>query len=173
MTRPFWTLDRIAYVMARRADGWSMSEIGRALKISRNAVCGAVHRHMIRMGVRVPVPRKSSDRRRKVRLVPKVAALAIAEPVEEAQPIVPPPRFVMVPDGTACSIVEVTGCRWPVGEDATVPGRYLFCNAAQVDGSAWCAEHRRQSVDRSDSGRRLRKDASRVPGAAKMEGVTG
>lgn len=40
----------------------------------------------------------------------------------------------------AVGILDVTGCRWPVGEDVSVAGRHTFCNS-ETDGSSYCAHH--------------------------------
>ena len=44
------------------------------------------------------------------------------------------------PRAPGIGILDVTGCRWPIGEDPAVYGRHTFCNH-ETDGSAYCAEH--------------------------------
>lgn len=42
--------------------------------------------------------------------------------------------------GQVCGILQVNGCRWPVGVDEKVIGRHLFCNAERGD-DRYCATH--------------------------------
>jgi len=50
--------------------------------------------------------------------------------------ILPKPR-----KGPAIGILDVTGCRWALAEDASLAGGHAFCNAPQKDGRPYCAEH--------------------------------
>lgn len=40
-------------------------------------------------------------------------------------------------------ILDVTGCKWPVGENAATPGRHLFCNHDVEGGGSYCPYHAR------------------------------
>ena len=42
--------------------------------------------------------------------------------------------------GRSCGIVDVTGCKWPVGFDAHVAGGHLFCNS-ELHDSRYCEFH--------------------------------
>lgn len=65
------------------------------------------------------------------RAMPKVAKVGVGFLL----PALPGPSR-----GSAVGILDVTGCRWPVGEDVNVAGRHTFCNA-ETDGSPYCAHH--------------------------------
>lgn len=41
----------------------------------------------------------------------------------------------------AAGILDTTGCKWPVGEDAATPGRHLFCNHGTDENAAYCPYH--------------------------------
>ena len=45
----------------------------------------------------------------------------------------------------AIGILDVTGCRWPVGADPAIIGRHSFCNAECQEGQSYCPEHRREN----------------------------
>ena len=54
-------------------------------------------------------------------------------------------RFVSLPipapdEGQLASIVDVTGCKWPVRDDPDFVGGVAFCNHA-TDGRVYCAHH--------------------------------
>ena len=44
-----------------------------------------------------------------------------------------------------CSILDVTGCKWPVRESNKVPGGHLFCNAVRAGHGPYCASHAAQA----------------------------
>lgn len=56
-------------------------------------------------------------------------------------PTVPAPDL-----GHLASIVDVTGCKWPVKDDPDFVGGVAFCNHAKDENSAYCPYHRQQSV---------------------------
>ena len=43
--------------------------------------------------------------------------------------------------GTPCGILQLSGCRFPVGESESVIGRHLFCNAPLEEGHSYCEHH--------------------------------
>lgn len=55
---------------------------------------------------------------------------------------VPDPRPDM---GNLASIIDVTGCRWPVKDDPSFIGGVGFCNH-DTDGKTYCPYHTQQSV---------------------------
>ena len=48
--------------------------------------------------------------------------------------------------GQLASIVDVSGCRWPVKDDPEFIGGVAFCNHGQRDGSPYCEYHARVNV---------------------------
>jgi hypothetical protein len=48
----------------------------------------------------------------------------------------------VAPDlGQLASIVDVTGCKWPVRDDAEFIGGIAFCNHEAADGASYCPYH--------------------------------
>lgn len=43
------------------------------------------------------------------------------------------------------SIIEMTGCKWPVSDDLSLPGGKVFCNAPMHD-HRYCKAHARESA---------------------------
>ena len=160
MTTAFWTDGRVEQMIDLLGKGWSCSHVGAFLGCSRNAVIGKVHR--IEAARKVKILRKTISvqrimnptRPRKTRL-----------PVKDQHPLPPPAspggllkplplsvRAQAVPyvPGKPVGILDVTGCRWAVGEAAGVIGRHLFCNADKGDGP-YCAHHAEVNVSRSSA----------------------
>jgi hypothetical protein len=48
--------------------------------------------------------------------------------------------------GPAVGLLDVTGCKWPIHEDASLIGGYAFCNHSKGDGSSYCEYHAREAV---------------------------
>jgi GcrA cell cycle regulator len=132
-------------------DGKSSGEIAKVLGVSRNAVIGKVHRlnlqNVSRRG-RISRPRAPVVR------------------VEPAPPYLPKPRgtFIMRVDwkaskpptpiavvpvikvtraktGKPCGILDVSGCRWPVGVNGGVIGGHVFCNDHRDVTKPYCDDH--------------------------------
>lgn len=129
---PFWTDEKIAEMHRLVGQGFSASQIGRKLGCSRNAVIGKLHRVKVRAGIK-PMrkhpesPYKSGSPKRKYTRRPKLEIVAPA------------------PASASCGILDVTGCKWAIGFDDSVIGRYVFCNAETHDES-YCPFHLKQSV---------------------------
>lgn len=132
MTGPFWTEEKIAEMHRLAEEGLSASAIGRALGCSRNAVIGKLHRVKVRAGLKPErkhpdSPYKSGSPRRKYTRRPKLEIVAPA------------------PASGPCGILDVTGCKWAVGFDKSVPGGHLFCDAPKHD-ERYCEFHVKQSA---------------------------
>ena len=59
-------------------------------------------------------------------------------------------RFVSLPipapdEGQLASIVDVTGCKWPVRDDADFVGGVAFCNHA-TNGGVYCPHHHEKAT---------------------------
>lgn len=137
-----WTEERIERVRKMWAEGVSASRIATALDCgaTKNMVIGKIHRLKLSRSVKPRVVKVVALRQpRKARpSAPKVSVGLILLPAAEPAK----PRH----SGYGCSIVEVTGCRWPVEDSPTLHGGFGFCNGPQCDGSSYCAEHRLESV---------------------------
>lgn len=133
-----WTPESIEQMMALMADLKSTSAVAKVMGISENAIVGKHYRERIRRGM-IPAPRPSGGGSNAKRRKPPVAA-------KGAGFILP---MLPVSDArrkAACSIVDVTGCRWPVKDDPHLVGGHAFCNAETPEGAPYCATHTRESV---------------------------
>ena len=134
-----WTEDRILEAIRLQREGWTTYQIARHFQVSRNAVCGKLFREKARRVLTTPVSRvthpKPKKRKKAMPTLPSASGLLRSLPVP-----------VFVPDERQlASIVDVTGCRWPVREDASFVGGHAFCNAA-TDGKPYCEHHRKEAV---------------------------
>lgn len=132
MTGPFWTEEKIAEMHRLAKEGLPAPVIGRKLGCSKNAVIGKLHRVKIRIGLKPErkhpeSPYKSGAPKRKYTRRPKLEIVAPA--ADAAGP---------------CGILDVTGCKWAVGFDKSVPGGHLFCNSEKHD-ERYCEFHVKQS----------------------------
>lgn len=156
----FWTIERIDTLMAMEAKGKTFSEIAAHLGCSRSSAIGKHHRVMVKRG-HVPVQRKrilEGIGGEKIfpellrHTTPKRVYTRSSEPKVSTQgigfilPAAPP---AVTQRGPAVGILDVTGCKWPVAEDASVIGGQAFCDCARKDGSPYCAEHAARAVDKT------------------------
>jgi GcrA cell cycle regulator len=140
-----WTDARIAELKELWFEGFSASECGKKLGVSRNSVIGKIHR----LGL------TDSDRKRRVTSMrnPRTAAAQLLKTEQEVsneatrgcQAEISPKtvRFSpMAPFTLSLLELKPGQCRWPEGDRAP----YRFCGAEQVFGSSYCEEHRRLSM---------------------------
>ena len=141
MTEPFWTESRIQAMRDLLAKGWSASKIAAELGCTRNAVIGKANRLEASNGVAL-------TRNHGIKTGPRIAVLKTGTAAARRQPrssneghdlLIQPQKPAYLP-GTPVSILDVTGCKWAVAEDAAIAGRHLFCNQAKGDGP-YCPHH--------------------------------
>ena len=176
MTVPFWTDERVEELKCLLKEGLSCSQIGRKLGCTRNAVIGKAHRIQHATGVRLmnekprrvpgsPIagckPKRPYTRRS---VAPSLASDTGGFVMPVA--VLPPPAPLPVADTSrACGIVDLTGCRWPVGHDDATIGGHIFCNAEKHD-ERYCAVH--ADASRAPYSRELiRKTIKQVQGSMK------
>lgn len=130
----FWTLEKIDALRQGVAAGHSFSAIARDIGSTRNAAIGKWKRLEAREAIatgRATAPRKRNRPAPVARVVPAQAPAAVAVP-----PIPSPP----------VGIADVTGCKWAIGEDASLPGGHAFCNHHKSENSPYCAYHKRKAI---------------------------
>lgn len=134
-----WTPELVEELLTLWRQGLSASVIASKIGGTRNAVIGKIHREERKAGVKArkqrPVSVHPTDkpRSKKPMLTLPQRAGSVSRIVSAALP---------VPDeGQIASIVDVTGCRWPVKDDPAFVGGVGFCNHVQKDGSSYCAYH--------------------------------
>lgn len=145
-----WTEAEVEQLLALWREGLTTYQIAAAMKVTRNTVCGKLHREKLKRGLKreKPVERRKSANTGTVlkrRYTRREAMLTLPERAESVSRIVSAP--VVVPDqGQLASIVDVSGCRWPVRDDPAFVGGVAFCNHAQREGSPYCEYHARENV---------------------------
>lgn len=161
MTNLGWTNGQVTTLSALWAEGWSAAQIAAALKLSRNAVIGKVHR--LRLPERAttlratgPVrpprpkapPRSPSQKREKV-VRPRVSHITGQRAQRPAVPDYRPPRsdaWTPLPGITPVTLEHMTGCKWPVSDPFWPRGSVdLFCNCEQQPGSSYCPAHTKRA----------------------------
>lgn len=140
-----WTPEVIAKMFSLIDEGYSLYLVGKELGCGKNAVVGKFNRERRKRGI--PIPRRAwrrpvvqkSDAPRKPRKVspPKSPAFIAKLVIARATP---------KRAAKGVSIIDVTGCRWPIADAPNLPGGFAFCNAPQCDRSSYCEEHRQENV---------------------------
>jgi GcrA cell cycle regulator len=124
-----WLGNRIERLKTLWERGWSASEIGNELGVSRNAVIGKLHR----IEGYTPPPHKP----------PHKPPPRIARPPAAPKPPPPPkqPPVVLNRPFLNLTLDELNRgvCHYPHGDRAP----YRFCGAPVKEGSSWCALHSR------------------------------
>lgn len=150
----FWNIERIDILRQGVVAGKSFREISLEIGCSRLAALGKWNRIRVREGHK-PIPRNivaetgvtpelmrnTSPKRvyNRATPAPGVASGGVGFILPAVAP--PAPR-----SGPAVGIADVTGCKWPIGEDPAIPGGHTFCNHAKEDGKPYCEYHTRQSI---------------------------
>lgn len=161
-----WPAEKIAALRALWADtSLSTAEIGRRLRVSKNAIVGKAHRlglqgrlspiirDLTRVRAHVALPRAGRHT-----LPPLASGLAPPPPPESRIPDSAPRRLVPLalnrplaaprpasPVTYAAAHVSRTGrvteCCWPIGEPGT--RAFRFCDAPSDPGRSYCHDHSR------------------------------
>jgi hypothetical protein len=138
-----WTEARIEEMLTMWSTGYTTYQMAAHFGVSRNTICGKLHRVKIARGILEAKPRvrrpSTTDKPRKERkmTLPDRAGFVFAKS---------PPIAVAVPDEVQlASILDVTGCRWPVKDDASFIGGVAFCNHG-TDGKTYCPYHQQINV---------------------------
>lgn len=183
MTDNPWTPERIEQLRALWAEGLSINEIGRRMKMSKNAVIGKAHR--LKLAARPsPIRRGGEPKVAKARPVPKPAATL--PPLEVVVPevrrtnygdLVPAvgrgayraalaaptlPDVAAAPVARPVAVGPSSACCWPLSD-----GRpWLFCEAASAPGRSYCPAHMAMAYQRgtvlSDEERERRSITARA-----------
>lgn len=148
-----WTPEADADIIRLWGDGKITREIAEFIGTTRNAILGRLHRLRINgadIHPRVPARRNSlADKEPKQRCratgvatnkkSPSVAFPESAKRIAKIPRVLPKPKTI--PTGNLCSIVDLTGCKYPVSEGEKIIGKYLFCNAEKRHEVPYCEHH--------------------------------
>jgi len=159
-----WTAERETELRRMHADGLSHGTIAKAFGLSRNAICGKIHRlglkrnganHVVK--VNLPLGRPLDQPRRPPGPRPKVA-IRFTPPTKRTEAIVDI-ADENVPLAQRKTLMQLTNgsCRWPLGEGPAM----TFCGAPGCDvdkGQSYCPGHalRAYQPARPRDGRRFR-----------------
>lgn len=154
-----WTMERIDTMRRLLAEGYSSSYVAAQIGTTRNAVIGKAHRiekatgaMLLRNRPKIQVIRQYKPRQPRVREEqPKNGTVAPSMVGDTGGYRMPKVRLKYRPRetptlklGRSCGIVDVTGCKWPVGYDPHVAGGHLFCNS-ELHDSRYCEFHAQES----------------------------
>lgn len=134
-----WTPELIEQMLSLLDSNQTTTQVARKLGTTKNAIIGKSRRERVKRGL---LPESARDtrpnrnRRKKVQLFLPLPERA-ASVSSYVAPKLPAPDL-----GQLASIVDVTGCRWPVTDDAAFIGGVAFCNHGQDEGSSYCPYHR-------------------------------
>jgi len=124
-----WNDAAIARLKELWGEGFSASECGQRIGVSRNAVIGKIHR--LGLSHKYRRPRERTRRMTKPRIRENKRPLPPPQPYQEPSPAEEPRRgsFDLLD-------LKFGQCRWPEGD-----GPYRFCGALQVFDSSYCKVH--------------------------------
>jgi len=138
-----WTDDKTEALKSMWADGCSGGEIADSFGITRNAVCGKIHRlglplrqtHNGRWYKKTSEEIEAAKRRKNGRRKERRHAMqaTITKPIGRPRPTV---CEEVVPRHLILAELEPHHCRWPYGT-----GPYTFCGLDQYEGSSYCLGH--------------------------------
>lgn len=138
-----WTEARIEELLRMWRTGYTTYQMADHFGVTRNTVCGKLHRVKIARGISEPKPRvrkpSKTDKPRKER------KMTLPDRVGFVLNKLPPVAIPAPDEGQLASIVDVTGCRWPVKDDPSFVGGVGFCNHT-TDGATYCAYHHQINV---------------------------
>ncbi len=158
-----WTVERIEQLRTLWADGYSCTQVGAIMGISRSAVIGAVHRNGLKeitrklnadpiLASRQPggiASRKPRTSRAKPKPKPvfNFGSVWGAYPAEEYEPHVPRSTDIVPLNLDLMELTETT-CRHPYGD-----GPFTFCGHPVKPEKPYCAAHCRINYMRPDARR--------------------
>lgn len=154
-----WSEERIEALKKMNADGFSASQIAAALGgISRNSVCGKIHR----LGLSIPIKRTARPKpepRKKAERPPSNFVPWMKLPKREEAPDVAPTEAqneaTALPSEptpeTRVTLLDLTAttCRWPLGEPVE-----FYCGGEIAHGRVYCPHHCRMAFVKPSDRRR-------------------
>jgi len=136
-----WTDAAIARLKELWGEGFSASECGKRMGVSRNAVIGKVHR----LGLSGKYRRPREGRRRMTKPKPARNSAIFEQPTEQPARVPEMPqmrqdlRHLEEPKRGSFDLLDLKlgQCRYPEGNGPP----FAFCGAPIVDGYPYCHEH--------------------------------
>lgn len=163
-----WTDEHVGEMRRLLKEGLSCTQVGARIGCSRNAVIGKVHRiekatgekwfraQGTRHGPQNRAPGTEPRKKPKRAVPPQIVVVAapsqpvLLRPLPRRAPRLPAAIIIKglkpVKSGTACGILQTSGCRWAIGHDPKVIGGHVFCNEATPEGYSYCEAHARANI---------------------------
>lgn len=138
-----WTEEAITDLLALYRSGKTYTQMAAHFGVSKNTISGKLDRTLRRLGERVTRTVRSDTvaKRKYTRSESMLTLPRSAESVSKyVAPALPKPD-----EGQIASIVDVTGCRWPVRDDVEFVGGIAFCNHQAAAGASYCPYHTKVS----------------------------
>lgn len=134
------------------AAGRSMREIAAEVGLSRNSVAGHISRNRklfarknkAEKALEAIEPQPAPTRRAAKKIAPAPSYEPITRPEAKAYDL------GRMPHAKDLLALNPCDCRWPLTDN----GPHMFCAEEVVEGSSWCAHHKRRSVGRGTDGER-------------------
>lgn len=162
-----WTPERIEELLKLYRSGKTYTWMAAHFGTSKNAISGKLDRVLKKLGERVERPVKSETvaKRKYTRTESVLTLPRHAGSVSKFRA----PKPAKPNEGQLASILDVTGCKWAVREDASFIGGHAFCNHPTDGKSSYCAFHAKEAVahySRTLINKTLRPFGLRFPKAA-------
>ncbi|HLT77918.1 MAG TPA: GcrA family cell cycle regulator [Ferrovibrio sp.] len=141
-----WTDEKVKALVQLWESGQSITQIGKALGMTRNAVVGKAHR--IGLAKRAsPIMRseKPAQPRQPVQRHEATHHAAPAAPrtvqVREEQAAAPAGQQSQLTPAMLAALTPSSGprCKWPIGDPKTTD--FDFCSSVALPGKPYCAQH--------------------------------
>jgi len=160
-----WTEDNSATLRRLWAAGMSCASIAAQIEgATKNSVIGRAHRldlppHQtgrVHVEKQPRAPRQASTRKPgRAKPASQFPRLAVWTRMDPGVPVIPTylhksKAWLALPGSMPETLVDVEGCRWPIGEDRP----YTFCACPQQAGSSYCATHAALSAGRGTQSER-------------------
>lgn len=151
-----WTAEKIEQLNKLWSEGMSITEIGKILGMTRNAVVGKAHRLGLAKRpspiARAPGPRPAAQPAPAAQptrpVVAPAPAAAVSAPVVEAPVVTPKPALPVMPQPVrprpapafrATRVANGPACRWPIGDPKSPD--FHFCGSPSIEGKPYCEKH--------------------------------
>lgn len=148
-----WTSDHDDLIWKRYKEGRTHSVIAEEIGgVTRSAIAGRIQRLRIARENYVPQSRGRLNQPRATVGSGRVPSLPAIPKPRSFERFTPKVDFGMITVGTGepCTLVDLVGCKWPIGEVDGIKGRHLFCNGSKSanQNEPYCEVHSRIAHER-------------------------
>lgn len=147
-----WTPEQVKELLhLRHVERWTDSALAKHFKTTRSVIAGKLSRERIKAGY-VPMKRGPLGHSRALPGTGAKPSLPSLKVDRIKIPKGPKVDFGLITEGTGshCTLVDLQGCKWPVGEVEGHKGRHIFCNAPRPNDprQPYCDHHRSLAGER-------------------------